>query len=199
MPQTNDDSSLSAADKAPRRRRPAAAILALCLLCAAVFAAWKAHELWFIPGGEQLRARLQDRAFGAGDRAEWATTGPHQMMTDPLLAAGMQPLNGEPADIAPPDGAERRLSFQRKAADTTIKHASYIYVGDRNAAAEHYLRAIEAAGLEILDDSTKGRAVRLIVARRGEVRLIVLLRRGKAPADMVQISVTAIEAPRRGG
>jgi len=202
MPQTNDDSPRPvAADKAPRRRKAARAVLGLCLVGVTILAAWKAHERWFRAddGPSTSRPQLRDRGFAAGEQAQWATTSPYEMTGRPLLAAGMQPLDGQPGGIAPPSGAEPRLSFQRKAADTIIKHASYTYGGDKNVAAEHYLRAIEAAEFEVLSDSTKGPTTRLIVARRGKIRLIVLLRTGKAPEHMVEISVTSIGAAGRGG
>lgn len=167
-------------------------LLALCLLLliAGAAGAWRVHLILYgrpdANAGEAPPAVLQDAATST------STAGAPD---DPLAAAGLEALEGEPGGIAPPSEAQRTLAFQRRSDDGIQQHASYVSPGTPDEAASHYSKAFAAAGLVVLDDSMDEQHSRVIVARGGDLRIIVVLR---AEGSQAKITLTAVRSsPKR--
>ena len=172
----------------PRRLVPTW-LLGLLLLAAGIFAGWQGH----------LLLRNRPPAAGPSPQAappvEQATTAPAEadVMDDPLAAAGLEALTGEPGGVAPPRAAKRNFGLQRRSADTIQQHASYEFPGGSDQAATHYLRHLAQAGLEVLEDSTDEQHGRVIVARGERLNVMVVLRAGESD-ESTRITVTAVRA-----
>lgn len=201
-----------------RRRRVVRTLLYLCLVGAGVFAAWEVHVFWRGPARDARDTR--PRTFGAGRSrvrtapvaieypgsefdddgapADGASGGDgddlSQLASDPLAAAGVENLPGDPGDLPPPEGAKRRSAFQQRTADSIHQQATYEWAGQAPAAADHYRELLAREGLELLSDVDKGPVGRVIVARGGSKRVIVSLRKNKTTSNIVRISVTMIDS-----
>jgi hypothetical protein len=200
-----------------RRRRVVRALLYLCLVGAGVFAAWEVHVFW--RGGEREAPDARPRTFGAGrpripTAPEPAEPGSElddegapadgvsgadgedisQLASDPLAAAGVESLPGDPGGLPPPEGAKRRSAFQQRTADSIHQQATYEWPGETPAAAHHYRELLARKGLDLLSDVDKGSVGRVIVARGGSKRVIVSLRKNKTASNRVRISVTMIDS-----
>lgn len=202
-------------DGSPGRRRGKTrpiltGLLYVAVLLAGIFAAWQAN-LWLrarrdrqspsvkAPARQGSAAVRAHFAAGAESRAAATRRWTSDLLAtrpglDPLAAAGLGALDGDPGGLAPPDGARIGVAFQTSTAQGIQQQAGYRWAGDIAAAAEHYRRQLAGNGFDLVDESRSGPENLRLLATRNQDNAIVILRKD-APADkMVNIIVMVATA-----
>jgi len=112
------------------------------------------------------------------------------MASDPMAASGLEPFEGDPGGIRPPDGARRSYGFARVALGERHEQTKYEFTGDPDAAEQYYRRALADAGYAVAlgrDDPT---GPRRIVAMKDAARVNVSLRKSPVEEKIVVMTVT---------
>lgn len=142
------------------------------------------------PAAGQARAPSRPATRPAGGAlSPLATT---QQGFDPLAAAGLEAIKGEPADLAPPAGTTRGLAFQTKGPRELQVQAGYQWRGRLDEAADHYRQELARAGFTLVDQTPDASGSLRLLASRGEQRAIVILRKADPAGNIVDIVVLAI-------
>ncbi len=202
-PPSQSDSTDSGAD-APASRRRLTAVLYVCLLGAGIFAAWQVHEFYFSP---QLRSERGDltesisrpgSAGGAFAEANAVVT-PSELADDPLGLVGVKTLADEPGGLIPPPGAKRHRSIQLRSADSMEQQAMYAVAADSESVAKHYRYLLDKQGFELLLNEVGPLGDLRLIARKGDRRVIVSVRKNKESDKTVQLFVTMIDTGTSSG
>ncbi|MCE5276732.1 MAG: hypothetical protein ABFD92_06635 [Planctomycetaceae bacterium] len=180
-----------AAGKSPRLR----ATLYVLLLVAGILLAWQMHRFFFQrpegPAADKLARWMNAQmpstapADGAGDPVELARR--------PESAAGLVPLTGPPAGLAPMAGATLGGAWQRRVGAYVEEFARYrVASADAAAVAEHYKTVGAKAGFSVAGDRD-GPSQRTLSLTRSGWRVVVLI--APAPSRGVSVTVAATQLP----
>jgi hypothetical protein len=173
-------------DRPQRRREALKTALVLALIVAVVFAGWQLAVFL-----RSCAARSRDAggpaAFHPGptSQPEWQPSDPAEMLTAPLAAVGLVAMAGDPADVPPPQGARRLSAFQRTVTGQTEQQARYEYAGRVADAAEHYRKALEKQGFELLRDGPDATGRRMLIFHADRAHATVALRKASQNGMMV--------------
>ena len=147
------------------------------------------------------------RAYGRiGPTAPPPTTGPSEMIDNPLAGVGMRPLRGDPDGIAPPKGASRRSAFVRRTDGEVEMMACYTWQGSADHAAEYYREHLGGKGMKFLgeqartgrsastrpDSSRNARSRRIFVFHGPKRHVTVTLRKMPGNDNMLSITLNLV-------
>lgn len=192
------------AAKRPRRRALTVALY-VALMAAAGLAGWQIYRLTSGSDAGNSPAVGGDlRRYDPESDEDGRALIPRALSAGPITPGGIELVDADPLDVAPPAGAERQWSVRRSGEYGEERSARYRWTGSIDAAERHYARALAAGGFSLLgspaSDLHEANAPRsVLVYRRGDEHAIVTLRKPRPDAKIVEIVLTAIRRTRGGG
>ena len=180
----------------PPRRKWIKPALYLLLAGAAVFAGYQAMRA--IAGGGPVRNApdLDPGALSAQPESSTQSAGLSTSMPTAALSHGLQPMDGDPLGIAPPEGSVGRGAIQRQTAGLSQQQRRYDFPGDAYTAGEHYKRAMAARGFALVRQDAQSDSRTLLFAKHGCTVNVALHRRAsKERMTTIVVTVTYLSSP----
>ncbi len=175
---------------APRRgARLWRVVLAASFVGACSFAVWQGVE--FFRDERLAPARAPASQVAPDADVPVVTTRPGERGTagGAMAAAGVETIDADPGELAPPPGARRRLARQYRLGEHRRQEGAYDYSGTMLSAEEHYRKALASAGFAASGDWGGPPAWRTLAFTRGRDAATVSLRTNTADARIVAIVV----------
>lgn len=106
-----------------------------------------------------------------------------------MASAGVETIDADPGDLAPPPEAKRRLARQYRLGEYRRQEGAYDYRGAMRSAEEHYRKTLTAAGFAASGELGGASGWRTLAFTRGPDAATVSLRANPADARIVSIVV----------
>lgn len=160
----------------------------VCLLGAAVFAAWQIRQFISAPRAVS-QPRSRPGLHVAKSRPATAAANPASLIRDLPTADELGPFDGDAADVPPPANAKRVAGFQRVFDGAMERQSRYACQGSLDELADYYKQAMAARLWTQADRRASRYGVELTFQdRRGVVH--VSLHSDRPQAKIVDVVVT---------